>query len=571
MVRGRPAWKPDPADKIRPRPEPGLVVVLQQPADRRAWSVDFATLGLPPQLAKEFASLFSRMTRRRGQWRSSVTCVGKLYMVKRLFHLLVDRDGSRPSCLAELPDDLLSLYASAYSESEASLLKSMLRNCSEAVSPGLQQRLLRRSPKPPAKTERITRQHFEQQKRLLAKELRDMERRRAPYADLFDGPESESFLSPSGSLRACMRAMVSASPGTAVSELAEYRAYVEASNASSSRPLAVSEIASLLFLRAWELDLLVLGLVTEFGFNVQSILEMRVPEAQINPVTPDRGIYGFTLEKRRRGSGVPGEPRIAPFQNGERSVDVITRILRLTANARRAAGTEEQQNTLLLYVDARAEGGILKVATRDHYDGVTVRRKFDELAPGFVPATPTSTRNYFNVIQRKGENQNSSATHHSDYVLTSEEAKRRSLPVLAAGIGEAYLRAVKGEPGVTPSDTSEDALANGCADPLDGPDTPTGSRCDATFLTCPPCKNARFSPRHIPAMTRVYANLVARASLPASMRSIEEQPALSVYTDLKRNYITNGQWEEAQNALTDDESDLVDLHFSGAIDYHGGR
>lgn len=72
-------------------------------------------------------------------------------------------------------------------------------------------------------------------------------------------------------------------------------------------------------------------------------------------------------------------------------------------------------------------------------------------------------------------------------------------------------------------------------------------------------------------MTRVYANLVARASLPASMRSIEEQPALSVYTDLKRNYITNGQWEEAQNALTDDESDLVDLHFSGAIDYHGGR
>ena len=491
----------------RARNRNGNSVRLEAPTDGSHFEVDLDQFGMEPELTSDLAAIFAQKMSRRGSWRTIRTCAGNAWVVQRLAQILLKNGTSLPRLSAFTPA-LFTSFERATSSSTALRLKALLR-LRQGYSREMQAILDTRTRKKKVTHEDISHEEARRLRNRLDSVLRTCLRRMTPYLDVMD-----SDLDPAVQNRdvedAKRRYLVSLirHGGVRANVIAEYESYVSACKHAKQTPQGGFRLQQLVFLRKWEADALILRFVLEYGWNLTTVLELEVPSEQRNPVLPTDGTYSVKLVKRRRFTEAV-EYRTLPIIDRRRSSDLFTLALTLTKAARRGAADENTATRLILHGALETKRGISVV---NHVGVIGLASRLDISANSL---SPKRMRKYVNTMDRRSPNQNTQSTHEAGYVATSLPAKKESLDVSDAGLNDA-LRSADDfyKKMLRPDETMSDTVGSGCTDTTHGPFTRAGSLCQASFLDCFSCPNARVAPRHHPVVTVVHDSLVARQSLP---------------------------------------------------------
>lgn len=166
------------------------------------------------------------------------------------------------------------------------------------------------------------------------------------------------------------------------------------------------------------------------------------------------------------------------------------------------------------------------------------------------------------VAKTLDEQVNAARRHMLMQTLTSEQVDRaRTDP-----------KAVAKQIGVTPDVLAEllsgkrDTVMAGCIDHINGPYSPAGQACTASFLMCLSCPCARATPAHLPVIAAVHDRLHDLAHEMTPLRWTERfaGPAAQL-ADIMGRYSTT-QIGDARRNLTQGHRELVDRFLSRSLD-----
>ncbi|WP_461037441.1 hypothetical protein [Streptomyces mayteni] len=114
----------------------------------------------------------------------------------------------------------------------------------------------------------------------------------------------------------------------------------------------------------------------------------------------------------------------------------------------------------------------------------------------------------------------------------------------------------------------EDTVLASCADNHDGPDTPPGEPCTASFLACLSCRNARALPRHLPVQVYVHDQLKQlRTHMDVRVWDFRYGDAFARLTHLLgAPHYTAADREQARTDLSERDRHLADDFLEGRWD-----
>lgn len=112
----------------------------------------------------------------------------------------------------------------------------------------------------------------------------------------------------------------------------------------------------------------------------------------------------------------------------------------------------------------------------------------------------------------------------------------------------------------------QDTVLASCVDHRNSPHTQPGHPCDASFLQCLACSNARALPHQLPIQVAVHDQLAAlRTNLDPATWHHRYGTAGARLTDLLGHYSTEDR-HQARNQLTETDRHLVDDLLNGTLD-----
>lgn len=112
----------------------------------------------------------------------------------------------------------------------------------------------------------------------------------------------------------------------------------------------------------------------------------------------------------------------------------------------------------------------------------------------------------------------------------------------------------------------QDTVLASCVDHHDSPHTQPGSPCDASFLACLSCRNARALPHHLPVQVSVHDRLAAlRANLPPQIWDHRYGQPFARLSDLLGHYGPEER-DDARERLSVADRLLVDDLMNGGLD-----
>lgn len=271
-----------------------------------------------------------------------------------------------------------------------------------------------------------------------------------------------------------------------------------------------------LYLNRMEAAALAMLLAADFGFNATTIGEMPAPRA-----TPDSGeggaaTYRLELEKRRRGGGHHFETRNVTDLGTGTPGRLITQALEATALARafvRAAGSD--LDPLLIWHETRppypGEKGVPRVGPLAVGLDVLATQHWSHRME-LEGASMRRMRKTVNVLHRREPGQNVQDTHDRVYVMNEPQAQQAAIPVIAQGVNdalEAARRTMLAQLTDTRLEGDQETATADCSNFHNSPFTPEGFPCDASFLSCLACTNARVTPDHHPRLVLLHRALKA--------------------------------------------------------------
>ncbi|MER5845837.1 hypothetical protein ABT126_01720 [Streptomyces sp. NPDC002012] len=312
------------------------------------------------------------------------------------------------------------------------------------------------------------------------------------------------------------------------------------------------------------------------GLNATTVGELRTPRA-----TPDSGegrfpVYRMESEKRRKGEADHFETRNLADFGADSPGRLITEALEATAPARTylksVACTGDR---LLIWHEARPRHWQPNDALlREGPFGLGLTKPdFDDYGTRFGPnggGVMRRTRKTANVVHRREPGQNSQDTHDSIYVIPEPQAQQAAIPVIAEGAEDALEAARRTVFAAQLTDTPEDGevetATNGCADYENSPITGPGTGCEASFLLCTACPNARVHPAHHPRLAHLHRALgELRDVLPSPVWDADWSEPYARLSDLKRR-LGPALWRRALASVTAEDREAVGDLLNGLYD-----
>ena len=559
-MRGNKAYMPSSRDgSSRASNRTANQVFLETSSDGSHFEIDVDSYGMPPDLSSDVAGVLAEKMSSRGPWRTAATCANGAWIIKRLARML-QQNGLVLERLTDFTPGLYSAFELTTSPSSIASLRALLRQ-RQGYSREMQDILDRRTRVRRPPQEDIGHEEATRLRAALDAVLLQARRRMHPYSDLFE-PHSEDHHTADGSEQAKRKYLRGLIDNHGVRERChnDYRLYVAACRSVQQQPASPQKLQELVVLRKWECDALILRIILEYGWNLTTVQEMEVPHEQRNPLKTREGTYSVKLVKRRRFANAV-EHRTLPIIDRERSSDLITLAIRLTHFSRLGAPDRSTASRLFLHgalLDVRS------ITAPEHFGTQSLARR---LSLPSSAVSPKRLRKYVNTLDRRSPNQNTRATHDRDYVATSLPAKRAALDVIEAGFSDALSKANDFyKTMLEPAELTVETVGAGCMDATHGPFTRAGTACNASFLWCFACPNARVAPRHLPVVTLVWDSLNARQSIPDYFMREDESAALASIENLKSMHLTAAQWRQAEMARSRRDAELVELLLTGVLD-----
>jgi hypothetical protein len=329
-----------------------------------------------------------------------------------------------------------------------------------------------------------------------------------------------------------------------------------------------------LYLSRLEACALAVLLTAEFGLNAVTVSEMRAPRATADSGEGGSPTYRMELEKRRRGSR-QFETRNITDSGAGSAGRLLTQALEATAPARRflrAAGSELDR--LLIWHEATSAQGGRRRQTRVRVGPMGVGADSDAVGrwartAGLEGSPMRRTRRTVNVLHRREPGQNTQDTHDRVYVVNEPQAQQAAVPVVAHGALEAVeaaRQAVAAQLAPTRREGDQETATADCSAFHSSPFTPHGRACDASFLLCLACPNARITPAHHPRLAhllRALDNL--RGTLTPDLWASGWDEGHARLSDLK-NRLGPAAWDAALRQVTQNDRDLIDHLVNGHYD-----
>lgn len=343
------------------------------------------------------------------------------------------------------------------------------------------------------------------------------------------------------------------------------------------RPLGGSSVRSArqrLYLSRMEAAALAVLLAAEFGLNATTVSEIRTPRA-----TPDSGeggvpTYRVELEKRRRGSGRHFETRNITDLGSDTAGRLITQALQATAPARtfvHAAGSDLDR--LLTWREGRLpHAGMETPVPRVGPFGLGLDTHAVQewgYEAELAGAPMRRMRKTTNVLHRREAGQNSQDTHDRVYVMNEPQAQQAAIPVIAQGATdalEAARRTVIAQLAETRREEDQETATADCSDFHNSPFAPHGGACDASFLLCLACPNARVTPAHHPRLVvlhRALDNL--KGVLDPGIWEEDWDDAHARLADLRQR-LGEPIWQTAMNDASPSDLDVINDLLTGNYD-----
>ncbi|MFJ6661333.1 hypothetical protein ACIQNG_34060 [Streptomyces sp. NPDC091377] len=180
-------------------------------------------------------------------------------------------------------------------------------------------------------------------------------------------------------------------------------------------------------------------------------------------------------------------------------------------------------------------------------------------------------------LKRSPEVQRESRTIVGEALRTevTKARARRVIPVVSAALvakARTDLVTAAAEADVPPEvlrqmiDGRNDTAATACTDHRAGPHTPPGKPCNASFLACLDCENARALPHQLPVQIELRDRLAAlRSHMDPDVWRVRFERPLDQLCDVVSHYSTAEQ-EQARRNLTGPQRQLVDDLAMGRLD-----
>ncbi|MFC7915988.1 hypothetical protein [Streptomyces sp. NPDC057386] len=112
----------------------------------------------------------------------------------------------------------------------------------------------------------------------------------------------------------------------------------------------------------------------------------------------------------------------------------------------------------------------------------------------------------------------------------------------------------------------QDTVVTACTDHHDGPHSPPGQPCTASFLVCLNCKNARALPHHLPVQVAVHDRLLAlRPNLDPHLWRVRYETTVHQLRDIIDHY-TPAEQTDARGPLPPHQERLVSDLLTGRLD-----
>lgn len=328
-----------------------------------------------------------------------------------------------------------------------------------------------------------------------------------------------------------------------------------------------------LYLSRSEAAALAVLLSAEFGLNLTTVSEMPAPRA-----TPDSGeggtpTYRMELEKRRRGSRHQFETRNITDSGADSAGRLITQALEATAPARALLAAQGSDlDRLLIWRESRS--AVRRDELNFHIEplavGVDSYATFYWARRAGLDGSPMRrTRRTVNALHRREPGQNTQDTHDRVYVIPEPQAQQTAVPVIADGALEAVQaarRTVTAELADTRRESDLETATADCSGFRASPHTPAGQDCDASFLLCLACPNARITPLHHPRLAHLLRGLDnLHGTLDPDLWASGWDDGHARLLDLKTR-LGPAAWDAALNAVTQHDRDLIDHLLNGHYD-----
>lgn len=572
MNRGRPASLPD-TGHSRPPVRRGLLVTHTNEKGDARRTYDFGLLPVSPEMRLELAQLFEAKVRPTGTWRNLPTSKQGWESMLLFTRWLAEQDRA-PSRLGEI--DAATWMRWRLSRPDTKGARASMRSVA---------RILRASVNVPDTTKREMARRV-QSPQTDETAYSDDELRRITVAARRIFRQAERRIRTNQAHLAAYRAG-EFEPGSDANLLGELLEHVErngdvpvsaqvrrvSTRYVSSSHLRVLGSASAehtwkrLFLDRTEITAVMVLIAVQEGWNFTSILELPVPTR-----SPDPGgvlVYRIELEKRRRERPNRYETRTIIDSGPQSSGRLFTRVLRVTEPARtlRAAHGRPVTNLLAYRVSGSSR-------TVDPVDLISDRRSPNIDAEqralfGDGLLNFRRIRKTINVRRLREPNQNTRATHDSVYVLRDPHTHGENEPLIAKGVEGAVRHANKIVAAVreTNEEIGDETAISTCIDLTSSPFSPWGVPCEASFLLCLACANAVVMPLHLGKLAYLHECLSElRGSMPSDRWVATWARHYDRLNDLRSEYYSNAQWEQALASLSAPDRQIVDRLMNGDLD-----
>ncbi|QUW78557.1 hypothetical protein SMIR_04945 [Streptomyces mirabilis] len=334
-----------------------------------------------------------------------------------------------------------------------------------------------------------------------------------------------------------------------------------------------------LFLTRMETVALGVLLLAEHGWNLSVINRLKVPRAAPDADRDGPRIYRVELEKHKRGMGRYFETRNLTDDGAASPGRLITQALEATVFARAAVHTlSPGTDRFLIWRSARAplDGYPQDEASRKSGIGVFgfgvsgCTAKTWATQQGFSSSPFRRGRRTVNTLHRREPGQNSRATHDRVYALTDPQVRRAAIPVIAEAAEAVVAKAretvfaaelrQRADPADQPTATAD------CHDydnsPYPGPD----GGCEASFLMCLACTNARIHPAHHSRLAHLHHALDNLRTVMDPSRWQSDWGDAHARLEHLKGLLGAAVWTRALAEVTDTDRDLIALLLNGDLD-----
>lgn len=327
-----------------------------------------------------------------------------------------------------------------------------------------------------------------------------------------------------------------------------------------------------LFLTSKEASALGMLLVIEHGLNATAIAEMPVPKATPDPGENGSPVYRVELHKPRRGAGRHVETRNWVDTDARSPGRLITQALEATSFSRAYVREHAPDvDRLLIWRNAlpsHPRGDLQRVGPFSIGLAKGAVNAWAQEA-GLKGSLLRRTRKTVNVLHRRESGQNSQDTHDRTYVIPEPQVHQAAVPVIADGAQDALDRARRTvlqaqltqhpEPGDQPTATAD------CHDYTHSPFNGHGISCQASFLMCTACPNARIHPGHHPRLALLHQALANLRDLLDTTEWETTWGDAHARLDNLKDRLGPAQWQRALAAATPRDREMITLLLDGDL------